>query len=233
MPVFCSREAAAISLIMSVTRFTEATMSRSVSPLDSTCLEPASTFSAESLIRFLISLAAAALRCARSRTSAATTANPRPCSPARAASTAALSARMLVWKAISSMVVMISAMRLDDWVISFIALTAAPTTAPPFSATSREVAASCAACCALSAFCFTVAATSSRLAAVSSRPEACSCAPLEISSAAPDSWCEAVATSSATLRTSRIAVLTAAIVALRALAVSPSSSYESRSRWTE
>ena len=47
--------------------------------------------------------------------------------------------------AMALMVVMISAMRFEDWVISFIALTAAPTTAPPFSATSRELAASCAA----------------------------------------------------------------------------------------
>jgi rfaE bifunctional protein nucleotidyltransferase chain/domain len=51
---------------------------------------------AVSSIRVLISLAAAALRWARPRTSLATTANPRPCSPARAASTAAFSARMLV-----------------------------------------------------------------------------------------------------------------------------------------
>ena len=47
----------------------------------------------------LISRAAPALRCARLRTSAATTAKPRPCSPARAASTAALSARRFVWRA--------------------------------------------------------------------------------------------------------------------------------------
>ena len=37
------------------------------------------------------------------RTSSATTANPDPASPARAASTAALRARMFVWNAISSM----------------------------------------------------------------------------------------------------------------------------------
>jgi len=40
-------------------------------------------------------------------TSSATTANPAPASPARAASTAAFRASKLVWKAISSMVLMI------------------------------------------------------------------------------------------------------------------------------
>jgi PAS domain S-box-containing protein len=54
-----------------------------------------------------VSLAAWAQRCARLRTSSATTAKPMPASPARAASTAAFSARMLVWKAISSMTLMI------------------------------------------------------------------------------------------------------------------------------
>jgi hypothetical protein len=41
-------------------------------------------------------------------TSAATTAKPRPASPARAASMVALSARRLVWRAIESMLVAIS-----------------------------------------------------------------------------------------------------------------------------
>jgi hypothetical protein len=41
------------------------------------------------------------------RTSSATTANPRPCSPAREASIVALSARRLVWADISEMVWMI------------------------------------------------------------------------------------------------------------------------------
>jgi hypothetical protein len=57
----------------------------------------------------LISRAASALRCARLRTSPATTAKPRPCSPARAASTAAFSARMLVWNAMPSITLMMSA----------------------------------------------------------------------------------------------------------------------------
>jgi len=74
----------------------------------STSLVPASTFSTESPIKALISLAAPALRCARLRTSAATIAKPRPCSPARAASTAAFNARILVWKAMPSITPMMS-----------------------------------------------------------------------------------------------------------------------------
>jgi hypothetical protein len=71
---------------------------------------PASTLATESPISAL-DLArgfGAALR--QVRTSPATTAKPRPCSPARAASTAAFSARMLVWKAMPSITPVMSAM---------------------------------------------------------------------------------------------------------------------------
>ena len=141
----------------------------------------------------MISFAAVALRCARFRTSAATTANPRPCSPARAASTAAFSASRFVWNAISSIVVMMSAIFFDDWLISSIAPTACATTCPPFSATSRDPIASWLACRALSAFCFTVAVISSSDAAVSSRLDACSCAPDDSCSDAAESCREALA----------------------------------------
>ena len=88
---------------------TDSTISLIVLPASSTSFEPASTRSTDSPISSLISLAALALRWASVRTSPATTAKPRPCSPARAASTAALSARMLVWNAMPSITVMISA----------------------------------------------------------------------------------------------------------------------------
>ena len=55
--------------------------------------------------------AASLLRRASVRTSAATTAKPRPASPARAASTAAFNARRFVWNASSLMSRMIAAVR--------------------------------------------------------------------------------------------------------------------------
>ena len=67
-----------------------------VAPASCTWRLPLATCVTESSISPLISLAASALRPARVRTSEATTAKPRPCSPARAASTAAFSAKILV-----------------------------------------------------------------------------------------------------------------------------------------
>ena len=90
----------------------------------------------------LISLAAVAERPARLRTSVATTAKPRPCSPARAASTAAFSASRLVWNAISSMTPMMSAIFLLAALMPPMAVIAEFTTAPPFSACWRAAIAS-------------------------------------------------------------------------------------------
>ena len=97
----------------------------------------------------LISLAALALRCARLRTSPATTAKPRPCSPARAASTAALSARILVWNAMPSIVPMISLILLDDLWMSCIVLTTCSMTLPPRAAACEFDDATWAACITL------------------------------------------------------------------------------------
>jgi hypothetical protein len=74
---------------------TELVTSAVVWPARPTCCAPDATL-VGSVDEVADLLAAAALRLARLRTSLATTAKPRPCSPARAASTAALSARMLV-----------------------------------------------------------------------------------------------------------------------------------------
>ena len=79
-----------------------------VSPVLVASSDPVVTCWLDVSIKALISLAAVALRCASVRTSAATTAKPRPCSPALAASTAAFSARILVWKEMPSMTEMIS-----------------------------------------------------------------------------------------------------------------------------
>ena len=73
-----------------------ATISEKTWLVFSTSLVPESICSMAELISAEMSLAASADLPARFRTSPATTAKPRPCSPARAASTAALSASKLV-----------------------------------------------------------------------------------------------------------------------------------------
>ncbi len=81
--------------------------------------------------RSLISSAATLLRSANLRTSAATTAKPFPCSPARAASTAAFKAKILVWNAMSLIIFIFSAISfieftaiVVDWFPSFMLCTA-------------------------------------------------------------------------------------------------------------
>ena len=141
IPRLCSSEAEAISPMISVTRVTAFTISPMVSPALSTSVEPTSTRPTESSIRLLISRAAWALRWARLRTSPATTAKPRPCSPARAASTAAFSARMLVWKAIPSITLIMSAIFCELPAISRMVCTTLSTTLPPFCAVSDALSA--------------------------------------------------------------------------------------------
>ncbi|CPL58114.1 Uncharacterised protein [Bordetella pertussis] len=65
-----------------------------------------------------------------------------PCSPARAASTAAFSARILVWNAIPSITDTISEILRELAEIPSIVLTTSDTAEPPLSATSEALAAS-------------------------------------------------------------------------------------------
>ena len=102
-----------------------------VLPVFSTKVVPVCTRLTDSVINPSISFAAWALRCARLRTSLATTEKPRPCSPARAASTAALSAKILVWKAIPLIRVVISAIRCELLEMSRMVLTTLSTSLPP------------------------------------------------------------------------------------------------------
>ncbi len=139
-----------------------------------TSADPASTFATLSAISNLISRAACALRCARLRTSEATTAKPRPCSPARAASTAALSASRLVWKAMPSITPTMSAILRELALISSIVDTTRATASLPRVAASDAPPASCVAALAVAALCLTVAVSCSMEAAVCCRLLACS-----------------------------------------------------------
>ena len=206
-PSRCSFAAAVISPIRSVTRRTLATISCMLWPACPTWSAPTATVPTLASIRPLISLAASALRCARVRTSPATTAKPRPCSPARAASTAAFSARMLVWKAMPSITPMMSPiLRLEALIWSMLCTTCC-TTAPPRSAACTAVAASWLAWrevsadwCTVAVSCSMLAAVCSRLAAVCSVRVDRSALPLAISAAASDTSPTPLRTSDTTWR---------------------------------
>ncbi len=77
------------------------TISSNAFSVSSASFEPFFTLLMESSIISSISLAADELFAAKLLTSSATTANPLPASPALAASTAAFRERILVWKEIS------------------------------------------------------------------------------------------------------------------------------------
>ena len=107
IPEACSFDAWAISATRAAVWLIAATISCRDDSVSWAILLPLSTFASVDSIYWVVSLAASALLAARFLTSSATTAKPLPCWPALAASTAALSARILVWKAISSNNVMI------------------------------------------------------------------------------------------------------------------------------
>ena len=179
MPVRCSAEASAMAAMTAFTRATLATTSCIVAPARPAMSVPVAMLVTLASIRALISLAAVALRWARLRTSLATTANPRPWSPARAASTAAFSARILVWNAMPSITPMIATMRPAlPWMASMVPTTW-PTAPPPRRAVSEADTASRWAWPALSAFRATACVSCSIDAAVSSSALACASVRLE------------------------------------------------------
>ena len=91
--------------------------------VSSAMLLPFFTASMEDSINAAVSLAASELLAAKLRTSSATTAKPLPAAPALAASTEAFRAKILVWKAISSMALIIFTISVEVFRISFIAET--------------------------------------------------------------------------------------------------------------
>ncbi len=102
--------------------FDFSTISASSPAVSFAIFDPLETVATEPSISVVVWFAASALLAARLLTSSATTANPLPAEPARAASTAAFSARIFVWKAISSITLMIFEISFDAKLISSIAL---------------------------------------------------------------------------------------------------------------
>jgi hypothetical protein len=173
MPISCSCAPVLISLITWVTLRTVSSAPSMVFWASSVSLLPASTVSVDSLMSCLISRAADEVRWDSARTSEATTAKPRPCSPARAASTAAFRARMLVWKAMPSMTPMISLMRRDDSLITCMVRVTSFMASLPRCVTALALLARSAACWADAALLRTVLVICSMDDAVSSRLAAC------------------------------------------------------------
>ncbi len=224
MPRVCSCAACRISEITRDTLVTLPTISRMVPPLRSTCSEPALTLLTVDSISVLISLAACELRCASERTSPATTAKPRPCSPARAASTAAFSARILVWNAMPSITPVMSDTLTAACCTSPMVCTAAWIAWPPSSATclacteERSAArADASDCPTVAVICSIDAAVCCRLAAADSVRRDRSALPAAISLAAP-------CTASLASRICRITPTSLSAKALKAPAICATSS---------
>ncbi len=137
--------------------------------------------------RVLISPAAIWLRSASFFTSWATAAKPLPCSPALAASMAAFMAKRLVCRAISSMMVIFSAM-------FFITTTALATVSPLILASSAAFMDVFSVTSAFSAERPMLDSICSMAAATSSALDACSDAPWATCSTAEFSWLLLLAT---------------------------------------
>ena len=173
----CSLEALAMASIISVASWIPVTTFSKAPAVSSAILLPFSTEEREFSIRTAVFLDASADLLARSRTSSATTAKPLPALPALAASTAALRARMLVWNAISSMVLMIFPISPEELLISAMAVSISCILRFPSAAISLTVSDFLLASSAPRAFSLMRLEISSMDAASSSTEEACSVAP--------------------------------------------------------
>ena len=155
-------------------------------------------------IKAAVSCAACAHRCANVRTSSATTANPAPAAPERAASTAAFKASKFVWKAMPSMVRIMPEILVCDSPKPCMAAAARSMARPAASTSFMTRAMRSAACSVLWLIWSVVACTCSVAAEVSSMEAACPEAPAArdrlLSAACPAS----PRTSLATLATSAV-----------------------------
>ena len=138
---------------------------------------PSVTAWMELSISSFVALAASSDLEARLRTSSATTAKPFPAVPARAASTAAFRARILVWNAMFSMVAMILEISSEDLEIFSMALLSSltcsmlmPSCAPALSTYSPDSFVAAAVFTALLEISEIVAASSSTALACSTAP---------------------------------------------------------------
>ncbi len=168
---------------------------------------PCDVLAIDASISEAVSCAACAERCASVRTSSATTAKPMPAAPARAASTAAFSARMLVWNAISSIVLMMRAtLLLDSWIDS---IETTISDSALFESSTRPCTSvtSTAASCACLALVRVIVAICSSDAEVSSSEAACSFEPID-SDCAEEATCpaaEAICVRAGAQRADRVA----------------------------
>ena len=193
IPCDCSLAAVEISATSASAAATFWTISSSDSPTLLQLTEPRRLLAIAASIFSAVSLAAAAERWASDRTSSATTAKPAPASPALAASTAALRARMLVWKAISSMFLTIFATSALEASMACMAVFMSTIVWAPDWAATRAWLAKAFAFSALSAVLRIITDISSSAALVSATLEPCSLHPSASDWLADESWPEAEA----------------------------------------
>ena len=201
-PSICSILAAAISAIANPTSSTWPFTAPSCVRTCSLSATPRAELSSDRSISPAVCRADSALRMASERTSSATTAKPRPASPARAASTAALSASRFVWNAIASIVLRILAVPSALERISAIAVESSSMRCTPSRVTVRVRSMEASARSALVAFSRVRVSRSCRLpetscsvAACVALPSASDWLPAESWPAAPETWIVACSTS--------------------------------------